>query len=356
MFMRGSLFRVFVILVVLLLIPAAAIAQSEQTTAGNPPIAQPLIREGDFATDLAEALKLGTAMNEAEAERILSSVGIMPRNGWIADYPVTPDIIGEVQASIGEAADSGKLSMGKDTAMAAFQEVIKGYNMSVRAAEGQPSGETPTANYPESTVINNYYYAEGPPVVTYYAPPPDYAYLYTWVPYPFWWWDFWYPGFFVLVDFDIRVHEHGHRHGGFITNHFRDLRTGTVSRIDPTNRFRGGTFAETGVMRRTSPSVQRGAQAVPNKTKAYRQSRGYGVSRPSAATRSSAFERSANSRFERAASDRGFQSRSTAGQIPARGPTGGGVMRSRGGVIRGGGGGGYHGGGGGGYRGGGRSR
>ena len=350
--MRSSLFRVFIfILGVLLMIPAAAIAQSEQTTTtAYPPIAQPLAREGDFAVDLAQALKLGTAMNETEAESTLSSVGISPRNGWIADYPVTPDIIDELQASTSVAAASGKLVGGKDAAMAAFQGVINGYNMSERPAEGQLPGETPSTNYPEPTDLENYYSTEGPPVVTYYSPPPDYAYLYTWVPYPFWWSDFWFPGFFVLVDFDVRVHGHEHGHGGFISNHFRDPRTGGMSRIDPTNRVRGGIFAETGEMQRARPSAQRGAQAI-------RQFRGYGVRGPSAATRSSAFERSANNQFERAASDRGFQSRSRAGQIPARGSTGGGVSRgggggvSRGGgggVSRGGGGGGYHGGGGGG--------
>jgi hypothetical protein len=354
---RRSLFRVFIFMLgVLLLIPAAAIAQSEQTNVATPPIAQPLTREGDFAVDLTEAFKLGAAMSEAEAESALSSVGITPRNGWIADYPVTPDIIDEVQASISEAAASGKLFGGKDAAMAAFQEVIKGYDMPVRPAVGQLPGETPGTNYPESTDMDNYYSTEGPPVVTYYTPPPDYAYLYTWVPYPFWWSDFWFQGFFVLVDFDIRVHGHRHEHerrlGGFISNHYRDPRTGRMSRIDPTNRFRGGTFAETGDMQRARPSAQRGAQAI-------KQFRGYGVSGSSAATRSSAFVRSANSRFERAASNRGFQSRSRAGQIPAsRSSTGGGVIRgSGGGVPRGGGGGGYHGGGGGGRGGrGGRSR
>jgi uncharacterized membrane protein YgcG len=336
----------------LLLIPPAAIAQPKQTTAGYPDIAQPLIREGDFALDLAEALKLGTPMNEAEAESALISVGISPRNGWISDYPVTPDIIEEVQVSISEAAAGGTLAMGKDTAMAAFQEIIKGYDMPVRPDNGQWSGKTPSTNYPGSEVLNDYYYTEGAPVVTYYAPPPDYAYLYTWVPYPFWWWDDWFPGFFVLVDFDVRVHGHEHRHGHggeFITNHYRDIKTGNMMRIDPTNRFRGGIFAETEALRGTSPSVQRGAQAILNRTEAYGQSRGYGVSRPLAATRSSAFDRSDNSRFERAASDRGFQSRSTAGQIPARGATSGGVSRS-------GGGGGYHGGGGGGSHGGGGGR
>ena len=324
-----SLSRIFIfILGILILITVTAMAQSDQTTGAIPPIAQPLIREGDFAIDLAVGLKLGTSqMSETEAESKLTSIGIMPQNGWIADYPVTPDVVGELQTSLSAASDSGKLSLGKDTAMSVFQDVLKGDNISVNAAVDQSLSETPGTNYPESSDVSNYYETEGPPAVTYYSPPPDYAYLYTWVPYPFWYSDFWFPGFFVLVDFDIRVHghDHGHSHWRFISNHFQDPRTGKMSRIDPTSRSRGGTFAEAGDMRRSSPSAQKGAQAIFNKIEANRPFRGYGVvSRPSAGTRSSAFEGSANSRFERAASDRGFQSRSKAGQITSRGSTAGG--------------------------------
>jgi hypothetical protein len=353
--------RVFILIVsVLLLMPRATIAQSEQTTAASPPLSQPLVREGDFASKLADALKLGAAESETEAESLLISVGIAPGNGWMADYPVTPDIIGELQTSISDAADSGKLTMGKDEALKIFQDVISESDLSAKEdTSGQAAGETSGAEYPDSTVINNYYYDEGPPVVTYYAPPPDYAYLYTWVPYPFWWWDFWFPGFFVLVDFDVRVHGHGHRHGHgeFISNHFRDLGTGRISRIDPTNRSHGGTFARTGGgARPAGPSARSGAQTILNNSRAgraapgtYKEYRGYGVTRPSAGTRSSAFERSGNSRFERSASDRGFQSRSNAGQIPGGvGPrgVGGGGSRSGGGGFRGGEVGGFHGGGG----------
>lgn len=212
----------------LLLTSSLAMAQSEYTTAEKPPIAQPLVREGDFAVKLTDALKLGTVTSEAEAESILSSTGIEPRNGWIADYPVTPDIIGELQTTIAEAANAGKLGMGKDAALKATQEVTAGYDLSIKTdAQVQQGGPAPGANAPESPVVNNYYYDEGPPVVTYYAPPPDYAYMYTWVPYPFWWWDFWYPGYFVLVDFHVRVHGRGGP--VFVSNHFRDLRTGVVS-------------------------------------------------------------------------------------------------------------------------------
>jgi hypothetical protein len=340
--MRRSLSRVAIFMLgVLLLIPTAGNAQSGQTTGVNPPIAPPLVREGDFAVDLAAALKLGAVMNETEAESKLTAVDIMPRNGWIADYPVTPDILGELQDSMSAAADSGKLSLGKDAALSALQDVIKANNTYVVADVGQtPAGE-PGTNYPVPNDLNAYYDTEGPPAVTYYSPPSDYAYLYTWVPYPFWWSDVWFPGFFVLGDFDIRVHDHRHRQGGFISNHFHDPRTGRIERIDPTNRYRGGTFTETAGMRRASPSAHTGAQTILNNAGAYKQSRGYGVvARPTAPNRSSVFDRTENNQFERAASQRGFQSRSKAGQIPStRGSSGGGSNR-------GGSGGGYHGGGG----------
>jgi len=71
-------------IVFLLSIPGLSYAQPEQNVQKAPPVSQPLVREGNFAIKLAEVLELGTAKNEAEAESILASVGIAPRNGWIA--------------------------------------------------------------------------------------------------------------------------------------------------------------------------------------------------------------------------------------------------------------------------------
>jgi hypothetical protein len=302
----------------LILLSGPAIGQSGYATGENPPIAQPLVREGDFAIKLADALKLGSVASEAEAESLLGSAGIEPRNGWIADYPVTPDIIGELRTAIAESANAGKLAMGKDAALKATEEVTSGFELSIKTDASVQQGSTAAGtNPPETPVINNYYYDEGPPVVTYYAPPPDYAYLYTWVPYPFWGWNFWYPGYFVLVDFNVRVHGRG---GVFVSNHFRDSRTGGITRIDPANRSRGGTSPVRGGSGLSSPSARSGAQAIVRSsqgrtsTGASRVYRGYGE-RPSAGNRPSAFEHSRNSRFERAASDRGFQSRSSAGRI-----------------------------------------
>jgi hypothetical protein len=215
--------------------------QNSQAATISPPLSQPLVREGTFANELADALKVGRPTNETEAESLLSEAGIVPRNGWIADYPITPDIAGELQISISEAAKSGRISMSEDEALKAFQDILSKYDLSVTASiSGQGAGEESAQNYPDSQVMSNYYYDEGPPVVTYYSPPPDYAYLYTWVPYPFWWSGFWFTGFFVLADFHVKVHRHGHDE--FISNHFRDFRTGKISRIDAVNRSRAGTF------------------------------------------------------------------------------------------------------------------
>jgi hypothetical protein len=261
-----SLFLILFVLTVFVLVPTMLAAQIDQAAAVNPPVSQPLIREGTLAVRLADALKVGAPANEAEAESMLSAVGIAPRNGWIGDYPVTPDIAVELQTVVGEAADAGNLVMDRDAAVKTFEDVITEDGFSVQAdTSGQAYGEMAAPTYPDSTVITDYYYQEGPPVVTYYAPPVDYAYLYSWVPYPFWWWNFWFPGFFVLADFHVHGHGHGHGHGHqgeFVSNHFRDSRTGMMSRVDPVHRAGGGTFSDRAVRGWSSPSANRGAQAI----------------------------------------------------------------------------------------------
>ncbi|MGD0919962.1 MAG: hypothetical protein ABSB22_26285 [Thermodesulfobacteriota bacterium] len=107
----------------LLMVPLAMNVTSGETATEPPQMEQALVREGDLAIKLVDRLKIGTAENEAEAESMLISSGIAPRNGWIADYPITPDIIGELQDAIGEAVDSQRLAMGKDEALRQFQDL-----------------------------------------------------------------------------------------------------------------------------------------------------------------------------------------------------------------------------------------
>lgn len=210
-------------------------AHSDQT-AKAPPVSQTLVREGDFAIKLSRELHLGSPNNEVAAENALSAVGIAPRNGWLADYPVTPVVLGELQTSIETASASGKLSMSRSEASEGLSRVSLAVGLPIRSSEDSYAGYPPTSpdEYPDETTINNYYYQEGPPVVSYYTPPWDYYYLYNWVPYPFWYTGCFFPGFFILTDFHRVFHHHhgGRDHFSHISNHRFDG-NGRAFRVDP---------------------------------------------------------------------------------------------------------------------------
>jgi hypothetical protein len=254
-----------IVFVSLLLVPFMAFAQSRQTTE-SPPVAQNLVREGDFAVKLADTLKIGKPESEEEAESMLVSVGIAPKNGWIADYPVTPDIIGELQNVIGDAAESNRLPMGRDDAFEAFHYLTVELGLPVMADTTGSTAEYTQpidySKYTDPTVINDYYYNDGPPVVTYYPPPWDYYYLYAWVPSPFWFSGFYFPGFFVLHDFDrvIIVDKHFHKR---ICNHYIDPKTKKFGRIDPETRGIVGAHKIVDRSRRfRSPEARNGASSI----------------------------------------------------------------------------------------------
>ena len=224
----------------LLLMPCVADAQDDQSASQGPPIAQPLVREGNFALRLVEVLKLGTAESEAQAETMLTEIGVAPAAGWIADYPVTPDVLAELRSNIKAAADAGKLSLGRDEALQSFADLTAEYGLSLQAAtESANAGSEPplsTRYSPSQTIINNYYDDWGPPVLTWYRPPWDYFYLYAWISFPFWYDGFWFPGYFCLRDFDrvIVLNGCGRSCDRRCTNHLiidRDSRT--VRTIDP---------------------------------------------------------------------------------------------------------------------------
>jgi len=273
----------------LLLLPLAYRVESARDAMTPPPVAQALVREGDFALSLVEALEMGTANDEAEAESMMASAGIAPKNGWLADYPVTPDIIGELQDAVGMAADSGGLAMTRSEAVTAFQTLTADYGLPVIGDAQTQYSENPepqnAGEYPDPTVINDYYSEEGPPVVSYYPPPGDYYTMYSWVPYPFWWGGFGFSGFFVLNDFhkfshSVIVKKHGHhnRHkqyghhkvhnGGVkvVSNHVRDHNTSRVSVVNPVLRNSGNhgnvTTNTTGGRGYDSPEKRAGAASV----------------------------------------------------------------------------------------------
>lgn len=277
--------RVFVASLLLHLLPAMVFAQSEQLKPGAPPVEQPVVSEGDFAVRLAAVLDVVTTDDEIEAESRLGEIGIAPWNGWIADYPVTPDIVAELQDAVSEASASNKLSMSKDEAVNRLIAVAVEFGLSVRpytaGATYEPTSAS-CANYPNPTMINKSYTSEGPPVVTYYCPPPDYYNMYAWVPYPFWWSDLWFPGFFILHDFHRVVHVQ--KKVVVIRNHFHDDRSNRTFRIDPVERFRGRTFAGIGVSRTKNfipTGVPRSERTIFNGRRAERMPSGVTVVPPS---------------------------------------------------------------------------
>jgi hypothetical protein len=121
---------------------------------------------------LATVLKMGEVKNEAEAESKLASVGITPRNGWIADYPVTPQVIGELQNAIGAAADSGKLTMKKEEAVQAFRALVPNIEGQREGVEPSPEEQPPPESYDYAYPYYPYYY----PYYPYYYPYPYFYY------------------------------------------------------------------------------------------------------------------------------------------------------------------------------------
>ncbi len=225
----------------------ASVVSAQAAHIGPPAVGQTLVREGDLAIRLAFTLGLSVTEDEVEAEGRLAEAGIAPVNGWIADYPLTPDIIGEIRDSVLEAVSAGRLKMATDEALKAVDDAVSGMDIAVKPyVEGETGEASPTGveKYPNPTVINNYYHEQGPPVITYYQPPAGYYSMYTWVPYPFWWVDFWFPGYFILHDFHKVIIVK--KRVVVITNHFRDRRVHRSFRIDPAERFRGRTFGGIG--------------------------------------------------------------------------------------------------------------
>ncbi len=214
---------------------AAEDGPSSQETGGPPPVAQALVREGDFAIKLAETLGLGSPTAEAEAEDLLAKAGVTPLNGWLSDYPVTPQIIGQLEEAISRSTSEGKLPMSSDSAVKGLHAVAVQFDLPTPVQQGQAAAQGFPPPVPESRqnqeVINSYYYDSGPPVITYYSPPYGYVYLYDWVPYPVWWYGYWFPGFYICHDFTTVVVHHNHH--AVVSNHFRDLHTGRAGWVDP---------------------------------------------------------------------------------------------------------------------------
>ena len=235
---------------------------AESSSSNLPPIEQPLVSEGEFAVEVATSLGLSTSPEEKAAESSLASIKIAPQNGWISDDPMTPDIIAEIRESTVKSARAGGLNMSEADAARAVNSVSTAMNLAIKFAGGKntydpnsssgyqtSSAVSPPAasEYVDSSELGEYYDDNGPPVVTYYSPPWDYAYLYDWVPWPFWWGGLDFGGFFILADFDGFHHHHR------FTNHVRNA-NGTVSRVNPVTRTTGTATAATTANRSLHPA------------------------------------------------------------------------------------------------------
>ena len=300
---------------------------TDPITSSTPPIGQPLVPEGVLAMELVEALKIGRTQDEAKAQSMLSAVGIEPKNGWIAGYPVTPPVINDIEKGVAAAADAGKLGMSKDQALKTvgdlkaklglnvstgavpqtaapavsggtpantviykyvdkkgvvyytdrYETIPKEYRNQIEmiretvqpqtqegaAPEDNGGQESPYTASPSPEVINNYYYADGPPVVTYYSPPAPYYYLYSWVPYPFWYSSFYFPGYFILNGFHRHVYYHNRPYP--VSNYVGAAFGGRGGVVHPVNRAVGGSGMSNQVgsaLAFHSPGVQASARQI----------------------------------------------------------------------------------------------
>lgn len=235
-------------LLFLCLEPSLTHAQSGATVTDDSPVAQQLVREGAFAVKLLASMGVGASEDEADAENRLAGSGIAPRNGWIADYPVTPDIVCELRKALTIALESGKVELDKYEALRRFEKITGGFNISAEPATVSVNIDAAVAGshvQPDPVSIMNYFATMGPPVITYYPPPPEYSHLYCLVPYPFRSRGVRFPGFFILKEFHRTIFVKGRV--AFVTNNFHVFRNHRVFRIDPIARYNGKTFAGIGV-------------------------------------------------------------------------------------------------------------
>ena len=295
-----------------------------QTGINPTSIEQTLVPESVFAMQLAEALKLGPVTDEAKVEELLSGLGIEPKNGWISEYPVTPEVLGDVEKVIDMASDQGKIALTKDQALKVFDDVKAKLGFDVKPGSNSPAGlikkpgkttvymytdnngrahftddqdsipvenrktmkiisqtslsglsgstvsgttQAPAPQYkakPKPEVINQQYEKQGPPVVTYYAPPDSYIYLYSWMPYPFWSTGLYYPGYFVLKDFHRQATVN--RHAYFVTHHHGGGSEFSRSRsVEHENQGLQGPLKPEGMDHSrgvSTPNAQAGARAI----------------------------------------------------------------------------------------------
>lgn len=192
-----------------LLIPALVTAQQPVEKSSISAIEPVLVRQGDFAMLLVEALHLGVAERQESAISRLEDADIAPEDGWIADYPMTPEILAQLAPTLGDAADSGAIALSRDEALGALQALAAEFGLSLPDELGPRYARRylrDDAYDCQGSTIRRYYDNYAPPVLSYCRPPYDYDYLYDWRPYGSWWHGHYYPGYYLLHRFHLVIH------------------------------------------------------------------------------------------------------------------------------------------------------
>jgi hypothetical protein len=306
----------------LLLYPFATFAEDYGSQAAQtkqvPPVAQTLVREGDFAIKLAATLDLGNPTDEAVAVDTLAKAEIAPLNGWLPDYPMTPQILGQLQSSIAKAASEGKLPMTAEEGTRGLYYLASQMNLPTPAGTAKPEGSQSPAEQSNPGVVNNYYYDQGPPIITYYPPPYYYGYLYDWVAYPVFWFGFWFPGFYICHNFTTVVvvdRTAFVNRRAIVSNRIIDPVTRRVARVDPVTRTSTGLVRPETTLRTESGETFRNLAELRH---------GGGVSRPNVGRPGTSV-----SRTSRTGGFRSPEARKSASAIYSRS-----VERMRAGAVR----------------------
>jgi hypothetical protein len=205
-------------------------------------IAPSVVLQGELAVHLAQALQLPEVADEDATDdtavRALTDRGIAPAQGWMTDYPVTPQIVAELRQTITDAASAGRLDMDPESAVSAFLEVIVelGLPQPEEPAPAYADSGTPVVGYAPACdpgMLDDYYVRYGLPYYTYCSPPVAYFYLYTWVPYRFIWHDHHHHGYFILKV--VRVFpSHARPHHKYYKHRYSDRHP--VERHEPSHR------------------------------------------------------------------------------------------------------------------------
>lgn len=187
-----------------ILFPGPARALDEPMEYSEHAIAPPVMRQGEFAVHLAEALALEFAQDdEDDAARVLAALAIEPPEGWSRDQILTPQTVLELRADVADAAAAGRLAMAPDAVLTAFNELLAELSLPLPAesAPAYAGGSTPVDGYGpycDARSLHHYYGSVGLPYYTYCYPPSVYFHHYSWVPYGFLAHGHHFAGFFVL--------------------------------------------------------------------------------------------------------------------------------------------------------------